>query len=62
MTGGTVYWLTDQVDGGPVVIADGQRLQRRIQILPAETALQLWNRALAPLGADLLLVGARLQI
>jgi hypothetical protein len=59
MTGGTVYWLTDQVDGGPVVIAGGQRLQGRIQILPGETALQLWKRALAPLGADLLLMGAQ---
>ncbi|MEP1330091.1 formyltransferase family protein [Pseudophaeobacter sp.] len=54
ITGGTVYWLTPQIDGGPVVVADGRRLQERVQILPGETALQLWKRALAPLGAKLL--------
>ncbi|WP_054463258.1 formyltransferase family protein [Phaeobacter sp. 11ANDIMAR09] len=53
-TGGSVYWLTPQIDGGPVVVANGQRLQERVQILPGETALQLWKRVLAPLGANLL--------
>jgi methionyl-tRNA formyltransferase len=54
ITGGTVYWLTPQVDGGPVVVAGGRRLQERVQILPGETALELWKRTLAPLGAAML--------
>ncbi|UWQ76844.1 formyltransferase family protein [Leisingera sp. M658] len=60
ITGGSVYWLTPQTDSGPVVTAHGQRLQEAVQVLPGETALQLWKRALAPLGAKLLLsaVGA----
>ncbi|AZV77922.1 methionyl-tRNA formyltransferase [Parasedimentitalea marina] len=53
-TGGTVYWLTDAIDGGPAVIANGRRLQDQVQILPGETAMGLWRRALAPMGADLL--------
>ncbi|MGR3622433.1 formyltransferase family protein [Pseudophaeobacter sp.] len=57
-TGGSVYWLTPQIDGGPVVAAGGRRLQERVQILPGENALQLWKRALAPLGAELLLIAA----
>lgn len=56
--GGSVYWLTPQIDGGPVVVADERRLQERVQILSGETALQLWKRALAPLGAHLLASGA----
>ena len=58
ITGGTVYWLTNQIDGGPAVVAGGARLQERVQVLPGETALGLWKRALAPLGADLLHRGA----
>lgn len=54
MTGGSVYWLTDQIDGGPVVAAAGRRFQETVQILPNETAPELWRRALAPLGRDLL--------
>ncbi|MBN8294637.1 hypothetical protein JI664_21880 [Rhodobacter sp. NTK016B] len=58
MTGGTVYWLTDSVDGGPPVVIRkegvSRRLQHRVQILPNETAGQLWRRALAPLGAQML--------
>ncbi|WP_417713055.1 formyltransferase family protein [Pseudophaeobacter arcticus] len=57
-TGGSVYWLTPQIDGGPVVVANGRRLQERVQILPGETALQLWKRALAPLGVELLSIAA----
>lgn len=53
-TGGTVYWLTDKVDGGPTVVANGRKLQERVQILPSEAAMALWKRALAPIGADLL--------
>lgn len=54
MTGGTVYWLTSSVDGGPPVIANGRRLQGTVQIIPDEAPLALWQRALAPLGRDLL--------
>lgn len=54
ITGGSVYWLTPQIDGGPVVVASGKRLQECVQILPGETAMQLWKRALAPMGANLL--------
>lgn len=57
VTGGSVYWLTDQIDGGPVVVARGARLQRAVQVLPGEDAGTLWRRALAPLGRELL-VGA----
>ena len=54
ITGGSVYWLTDTVDGGPVVIANDRKLQEAVQIIPSEAASSLWRRALAPLGADLL--------
>lgn len=54
-TGGTVYWLTRSIDAGPTVILHSNPLQTRVQILPNETAPELWRRALAPLGADLLL-------
>lgn len=58
--GGTAYWMTDAVDGGPVVVANGQPLQERVQALPGESAAEVWRRAMAPLGADLLMraVGA----
>lgn len=55
ITGGTVYWLTEAIDGGPAVVAHGRRLQDQVEVLPNETAGELWRRALAPLGADLLL-------
>ena len=55
ITGGTVYWLTEALDGGPPVVVRGARLQRKVQVLPGETAPALWRRALAPLGADMLL-------
>lgn len=57
ITGGSVYWLTEAIDGGPIVVAGGRRLQERVQVLPNETAGELWRRALAPLGADLLVAG-----
>ncbi|MFW8634317.1 formyltransferase family protein [Cribrihabitans pelagius] len=53
-TGGTVHWMTPVIDAGPAVVAYGKRLQERVQILPGETALGLWKRALAPIGANLL--------
>lgn len=57
-TGGTMYWLTKSVDGGPVVVAGGRRLQERVQVLPNETSGDLWRRALAPLGVDLISAAA----
>lgn len=54
ITGGSVYWLTAALDGGPVVAAGGVKFQRQVQILPGESAAELWRRALAPLGAELL--------
>lgn len=59
LTGGSVYWLTEAIDGGPVVAAGGRRLQEQVQVLPNETAGELWQRALAPLGARLLVKGTR---
>lgn len=47
VTGGSVYWLSDTVDGGPVAA------QRRCFILPGDTAAELWARELAPLGLAL---------
>ncbi|RUS64912.1 methionyl-tRNA formyltransferase [Pseudorhodobacter sp. E13] len=57
ITGGSVYWLTEAIDGGPVVVAGGRRLQDQVQVLPNETASELWRRALAPLGVRLLTEG-----
>lgn len=54
-TGGTVYHLTDQIDGGPPVMGRSTPLQRPVAIHPEDTPATLWRRALAPLGADLLL-------
>lgn len=54
MTGGTVYWPTDQIDGGPVVVAGGAALQCAVAIEPGEDAASLWRRALALLGKQLL--------
>lgn len=48
VTGGTVYHLTDEMDGGPVVFQDWCFVHR------GETAAELWRRALAPMGFELL--------
>lgn len=42
--GGTVYRLTDSMDGGPII------KQARVPVEPGESAASLWRRALAPLG------------
>jgi methionyl-tRNA formyltransferase len=60
MTGGTVYWLTDDVDGGPTARVDGAALCEYRQVLPYEAARQLWDRALGPLGLELLTRAASL--
>jgi len=48
VTGGTVFWLNDTVDGGPIAA------QRHVLIEPTDTAETLWHRELAPLGLYLL--------
>ncbi len=50
VAGGTVYWLSDTVDGGPVAAA------RHCFVRPGETASELWRRVLFPLGVELLRV------
>jgi methionyl-tRNA formyltransferase len=47
ITGGTVYWLNDTVDGGPVAA------QEHAFIRPGDDARELWTRELAPLGLRL---------
>ena len=46
-TGGTVYWMNDTVDGGPIAA------QRHVTIRPDDTPRELWARELAPLGLAL---------
>ena len=53
-----MYLLTESVDGGPVVVAGGRRLQERVQVSPNETAGELWRRALVPLGVHLISAAA----
>ena len=48
VTGGTVFWLSDTVDGGPIAA------QRHVLIRPDDTAESLWRRELSPLGLRLL--------
>lgn len=48
VTGGSVYRLSNRVDGGNVLA------QRHVFIRPDDTAEDLWRRDLAPLGVDLL--------
>ena len=60
-TGGTVYWLTESVDAGPPVEVSvngvSKALQRRVHVLEGETPAALWRRALAPVGAEMLVEG-----
>ncbi|GAA5482073.1 formyltransferase family protein [Haloferula sargassicola] len=48
VTGGTVYWMDDVADGGPIAA------QRHVFIRPDDDAATLWRRDLAPLGLELL--------
>lgn len=48
VTGGSVYWLTDGVDAGPVAAQDW------CFIMPGETPTQLWRDKLMPMGLRLL--------
>jgi methionyl-tRNA formyltransferase len=47
VTGGSVYWFNDTVDGGPVAAQDW------CFIRPGDTAGELWRRELAPMGLRL---------
>jgi methionyl-tRNA formyltransferase len=48
VTGGSVYWLTDTVDGGPIAAQDWCFVE------PGETASELWREKLFPMGVRLL--------
>lgn len=48
VTGGTVYHLTDNIDGGPIAA------QRHALVPRGATASDLWREVLFPLGVDLL--------
>lgn len=47
ITGGTVYWMNETLDGGPIAA------QQHVFIRPSDTARELWVRELAPLGLEL---------
>ncbi|HBN8564301.1 TPA: formyl transferase [Pseudomonas aeruginosa] len=62
VTGGSLYWMDDGADTGPVVA------QSWCHIRPDDTPTTLWRRELAPMGLDLfdqvlarLLAGERCQ-
>jgi methionyl-tRNA formyltransferase len=48
VTGGSVYWLSDVMDGGPIAA------QQHVFVLPGDTPEELWRRDLSPLGVRLL--------
>ena len=48
ITGGTVYWLDDGADTGPIAA------QHWCWVVPDDTAQTLWQRELAPLGLRLI--------
>ena len=48
VVGGSIYHLTNRVDGGPIAY------QRHIIVRPGITASRLWSEHLAPLGLDLI--------
>lgn len=47
ITGGSIYWLNETVDGGPIAA------RAPVFIRPEDDALSLWIRDLAPLGLQL---------
>jgi methionyl-tRNA formyltransferase len=47
VTGGSIYWLTDNVDCGPLAA------QVHVLIRPDDTPEELWRRDLFPLGVRL---------
>lgn len=48
IAGGTVYWLTQSVDGGPIARQDW------CHVRPDDDASALWRRELFPMGVRLL--------
>lgn len=48
IAGGSVYWLTDHVDGGPIAAQDW------CHVRPSDDASSLWKRELFPMGVRLL--------
>lgn len=48
IAGGSVYWLNDTVDGGPIAAQD------YCFVRPDDTASELWRRELFPMGLRLL--------
>lgn len=48
IAGGSAYWLTDQVDGGPIAAQDW------CFVRPGDDASTLWRRDLFPMGVRLL--------
>lgn len=48
VAGGTVYWMTDRADGGPIAA------QAWCHVRPGDTADSLWRRELGPIGLQLL--------
>lgn len=49
IAGGSVYWLTDHVDGGPIACQDW------CFVRPDDDASSLWRTRLFPLGVELIL-------
>ncbi|KVO25422.1 methionyl-tRNA formyltransferase [Burkholderia ubonensis] len=47
MTGGTLYWLDDGADTGPIALQDW------CHIRPEDTPVSLWRRELGPMGLRL---------
>lgn len=47
ITGGTVYWMDDRADAGPIAA------QKACHILRHMTAAELWRTSLAPIGLQL---------
>lgn len=54
VVGGTIYHLTNRVDGGPIA------LQRHVIVPPAMDASRLWRDYLFPLGIEMLAETAKL--
>lgn len=48
VTGGTVYWMTDRADAGPIAAQDW------CLVRPGDTPADLWRRELAPMGLRLI--------
>lgn len=48
VAGGTVYWMTDRADAGPIAA------QEWCWVRPDDTPLSLWRRELGPMGLRLL--------